>query len=157
MGKGIAAWPSNTLLIPAAICHHFYTVSVCCPVGETLLTKTFADHNNTVNRVLGIPFLATLHIIFSCILESVWIALASNNTNHQRCWPGVQWVCQGNDTCFICSCQSDCLFLEVIQVHTQSDLNHRHTAGKTHGKWASLAVCQGFIEATRVGRWDEAV
>lgn len=57
--------------------------------------------------------------------------------------------------CFICSCQSDCLLLEVVQLHAQSDLKYRHTAGRNHVNWACLAVCQGFIKAVCVGRRSE--
>lgn len=59
---------------------------------------------------------------------------------------------EGYILCFIRLCQSDWLLLEAVQLHIQSGLNCRHTAGRMHANWGSLAVCQGLIKAACVGR-----
>lgn len=161
MGKGIASWPSNSLLIPSITSVITITLSLSAALwAKTLLTKRFADADNAVNSMLGTTqckeSVATMRIIFPRELATVWTVLAFNNTDHQGCWPGARWEYKGvfetlpgerYSFCFICLCQRDWLLLEAVQLHTQSGLNHRHTAGRTHANWASLALCQGFMRA----------
>lgn len=173
MGNGIASWPCNSLLIPATTSVINITPSLFTALWEklcwweTLLTKRFAEHDNTLNSMMhntqtkSISFHNTHHIsLYSGI---IWTVLAHNNTTHQGRWPGALWVYQGvfetlpeerYILCFICLCQSDWLLLEAVQLHSQSGLNRRHTAGRTHANCASLSVCQGFMKAAGVGRWE---
>lgn len=151
MGNGIASWPSNISSQqrpPSSPLDCLYPL----PSGRNCWQK---DLHIMITPWIAcctqyiVKRLATVRIIFPCIL-------ALNNTNHhQGCWPGALWANQGvfetlpgegeHILCFICSCQSDWLLLEAVQLHTRSGLNRRHTAGRAHANRASLAVCQGFV------------
>lgn len=101
-----------------------------------LLTKRFADHDNTLNSVLHTTewnaYLATVRITCPCILATVWTVLAHNNPDNHGFWPGALWAHRGVFEMlpgegyilrFICSCQGDWLLLEAGQLHTQSGLD----------------------------------
>lgn len=159
MGNGIASWPSNSLLIPATTSVITITLSAAlwekhCWQKDLQIMITLWIAYCTQHRVQRISGHSTHQI-------SLYSVLAHNNTNHQECMLarctvsilGCFWdIARGKIHPLFYLLVSEWLIVIGSSPASRSGLNRRQTAGRTHANWASLAVCQGFIKAARVGR-----